>query len=354
VKTIQDLGRYDSPEAVRHRIQAEHGSDPAVSTVFLLGHFPVVHAGDADPDDHLPRPLPADAFYGDLDGDWGAPDANGVYLPASTSLPSAVELAVGRVDFADLPGTLALLSTTETALLRGYLDKDHSFRRAVTRPARRALMGDALGDFAPDNEAFSASGYRNFGGLVGIGPGSLVTADASPTAGPANRWITQVAANDYLWAYGCGAGNDAPYSGINGLGFDPPWGTLPYSDLLAANPQASFYLFFGSWLVNWASDDNFMRVALAAPGAGLAAAWSGRPYLYFHSMGLGAPIGEGMRLSQNNDGVFYQTPDTSYCRGLYLALLGDPTMRHGLRRTTIQPRRDRERRRCHPDLGRAE
>jgi len=271
--------------------------------------------------------MPADAFYGDLDGTWGSPDANGVYLPANTQLPSAVELAVGRVDFANMPDTLTLLATTEIALLRGYLDKDHSFRYSATRPTRRALMGDAFGDFAPSDEAFSASGYRNFGGLVGIGSGALVTADATYGASPADRWITKLAAGDYLWAYGCGAGNGSPNSGFNRLGTATPEVVLTYADLYSAVPRGSFYMFFGSWVVDWATSDNFMRATLGVAGSGLCAAWSGRPYLYFHSMGLGAPIGEGILLSQNNDGVFYHTPDTDYCHGFQIALMGDPTLR---------------------------
>ncbi len=79
--------------------------------------------------------------------------------------------------------------------------------------------------------------------------------------------------------------------------------------------------------------NNLLRAALAPSDYGLAAAWGGRPFLYFHAMGLGETIGYGMRISENESGTLYHTPVTirpsgnQYQQGVYLALLGDPTLR---------------------------
>src|SRR5262249_46389905 len=88
----------------------------------------------------------------------------------------------------------------------------------------------------------------------------------------------------------------------------------------------TFYLLFGSWLVDWSQPDNIMRAALAAPDYGLTAAWAGRPHLFFHHMALGETIGYGIRLSQNNT-TLYRNQVNLETRGIHLARMGDPTLR---------------------------
>jgi hypothetical protein len=326
VNTIADFDRNDDPDDIRSRIVTERGNDSSIRTVFILGHIPIAWAGNSNPDGHLARKMPADAFYGDLDGTWGTRDGNGVYLNTATSLPSGVELEVGRVDFALMPDTLTLLSTSEVELLRGYLNKDHAYRHSATRPNHRALMADGFGDHG--GEPFSPDGYRNFGGLVGITSGKLTQCDTDYAGNNANRWISKLAASDYLWAYGCGAGGDAPYSGFNGLGTSGNDGTLVYYDMYSQAPKGTFYMMFGSWNCNWAINDSILRAALIG-GDGLMSTWAGRPYIYFHAMGLGETAGQGILMSENNDGTFYQTPTTSpsFAHGFHMALMGDPTIR---------------------------
>src|SRR5690606_29559346 len=108
---------------------------------------------------------PADMFYGDMDGSWTDNSVNSVQTqntnPADaaritnkpgdgkfdqSSPPSAIELQIGRVDLANMPGrttwggpaTLA----SETELLRQYLNKDHAFRHRTMNVQRRAIIGD--------------------------------------------------------------------------------------------------------------------------------------------------------------------------------------------------------------------
>src|SRR5438105_2307741 len=91
-----DISSSDSPASVRNLIINDYYSDPPnVKAVFLFGHAPTLQSGNLNYDGHQARPMPADAFYGDVDGDWSA---NPDYLP------SDVELMVGRVDMFNMPG----------------------------------------------------------------------------------------------------------------------------------------------------------------------------------------------------------------------------------------------------------
>lgn len=313
----QDVSREAAPADVRRLIQAEYRSDPErTRAVFLLGHIPVVRSGNLNVDGHGARPMPADVFYGEIDGVWTDPNGDGIY--DQSTLPSSVELQVGRVDFADLPGNGSPVPyPSELELLRRYLDKDHAFRHAVIRPTPRALIGDAMGD--ANGQAYAAAGYRNFAALVG--PENIVTANSDADAPDSERWITRITADDYLWTWAGGAGSD---STIAGVGTHPPYADARASDLL--NAKGTFYMLLGSWLGDWSKPDNMMRTALAAPNYGLAVSWSGRPHHFYHHMGVGESIGYGIRLSQNNNGL-YQNQVQRQLRGVHIALLGDPTLR---------------------------
>jgi hypothetical protein len=53
---------------------------------------------------------------------------------------------------------------------------------------------------------------------------------------------------------------------------------------------------------------------------------AGRPHWFFHHMGLGEPIGFSTRLTMNND-TLYQNESNRFTRAVYIALMGDPTLR---------------------------
>ena len=317
----KDVGREDRPAAVRAQIKMEYDADrEQVKAVLLLGHIPVVRSGNLNVDGHEARPMPADVFYGEMDGDWTDRDGDGVY--DQSLLPSDVELQVGRVDFADLPGTYAATQPYpgEVELLRRYLDKDHAYRQATIRPAARAIVGNQIGDGS--GQAYAASGYRNFAPLVGVG--QVVTLNTDADQPEQDRWSTRLARDNYLWAFGCGAGSDLSVSNIGTHGASRDlWST----DFIDLKLKGTFYLFFGSWFADWSKSENVLRSALVAPDYGLAAAWSGRPHLFFHAMGAGETLGQGIRASQNNDGKLYQNQVQRQLRGIHIALLGDPTLR---------------------------
>lgn len=305
-----DVPRSLTPAAVRAMVVADAAAHPGrVRSVFVLGHVPVPYSGNLNPDGHPDHQgaWPADLFYGELNGAWtdssvnnaAASRAQNRNLPGDgkfdqTSLPSDVDLAVGRVDFFDLPAFAA----SELQLLEQYLDKDHGFRHAHWTAAPQMLVDDNFGWFS--GEAFAASGWRNAHAL--LGPGSVVSADYFTTLnapGPG-----------YLWSYGCGGGS---YQSAGGIGST--------ADFAQSQCRTVFTMLFGSYFGDWDSTNNFLRAALAQ-GWTLANVWAGRPHWSFHPMGLGETIGFCARYSQNDN-----TAGGYGARWVHVGLLGDPTLR---------------------------
>ena len=307
----RDVGRNDSPANVRNIIVSEYYADPGrVRAVFLFGHIPILRSGNLNVDGHQARPMPADSFYGEMDGGWNN----------HSHLPSDVELMVGRVDLWNMPGEYSSSPwPSEVELLRNYLRKDHAWRHKRYTAPQRAVLGNRFGDFG--GEAFAASGFRNFDPLVGAGR-TEIASELNEAQGW-ERWASKLAGGSYLWAYGCGAGS---YTSMSFMGTHGPYSEAWSYDLVDQDAKAVFFMMFGSWLGEWDTRDNIMRAALATPSMGLACAWSGRPHWYFHHMAMGEPIGLSARLSMNNNGL-YRNQVNGDARGVHIALMGDPTLR---------------------------
>ena len=255
------------PAACRALVIADYNANPAsVNAVFLFGHVPILRSGMVDYDGHGARPMPSDGYYGDMDGDWsGSP----------SSLPSDLELIVGRVDLANMPGVGATTPwPSRTELLRNYLNKDHAWRFKQFQVPRRALIGDRFGTF--EGETRATNRYRNFEPFVGPGNTELADTSYPSNASPAEqRWISLLSTRSYLWAYGNGGGQDTSISelGLHGE-FNDVWAT----DMRANDPHAVFFMLEGSHFGNWDHTDNVMRAVLAAPTMGSTACTiSGRP-----------------------------------------------------------------------------
>jgi hypothetical protein len=307
-----------TPLSVRSMITNDYYADPAnVNSVFLFGHVPILQSGpNLNYDGHLVRAMPADVFYGEMNNDWPTNLAS-----SPDFLPSDVKLMVGRVDLANMPGNNAPAPwPSETELLRNYLNKDHAWRHKLFTVPRQALMGNLRGD--EKGEATAASGYRNFEPLVG--PGNTIEANVEYVAPPNNRWVNMLGASGYLLAYGCGAGQPTACSGLgtNDGTFSDCWST----DIVGVDAQAVFVMLFGSWFGQWDYTDDLLRSVLATPSLGLTCCMAGRPHWFLHHMGLGETIGYSTRLSMNNS-TLYQNQSNGFTRAVYVALMGDPTLR---------------------------
>jgi hypothetical protein len=168
-------------------------------------------------------------------------------------------------------------------------------------------------------EAFAASGFRAFAPLVGPSNVRNLNLEHGDKMGV---WIPHLAQNDYLLAYGCGAGS---YRTIAGLGHTGYYFDGSTTELVSNDTRAVFYFLFGSWLGDWDHEDNMLRAPLAT-STGLVSVWSGRPHWFAHPLGLGATFGATARLTQNNNG-HYDTQINTSANRTHIALMGDPSLR---------------------------
>jgi hypothetical protein len=311
-----DVSSNDTPASVKSLIVNDYNTDPVnVNTVFLFGHVPILESGDLNYDGHEARPMPADSYYGDIDGDWSS---------SPGYLPSDVELMVGRVDLANMPGNGAIVPwPSETELLRNYLNKEHNWRYGLLSVQPQALVGDLRG-VESDGETTAATGYRNLADFVGASNTFLSNVSTTNNSPFNQRWISYLAAGSYLWAYGCGAGQPTACSGLgtNDGNFYEVYST----DIMGVDAKAVFVMLFGSWFGNWDGTDNLLRSVLATPTMGLTCCLAGRPHWFLHHMAMGETIGYSTRLSMNNS-TLYQNWTNPFARAIYVSLMGDPSLR---------------------------
>lgn len=305
-RTVPRAEEYDAQKVMQTKqiILDEYNEDNNINTVFLLGRVAVPYSGGftnsvaSPPDGHgegagnHTGAWPSDMFYGDINSTWtdqsvnvttSARDVN-KNIPGDgkfdhIEIPSDIELAVGRVDFYNLPA----FESTELELYRRYLDKNHAFRSGEMIVEKKALIDEDRFQLSNlgNREAFSSSGWRNFVPLVGYE--NVKSAE----------WTEEIFTNNYLWAYGCGAGNYTSASGVVN------------TNQLSSNTQNAVFTFlFGSYFGDWDSQNNLMRSALASEGNILTCGWAARPHWYVHTMGSGMPIGESLIRTQNNANGF--------------------------------------------------
>lgn len=293
------------------------------NAVYLLGHVPVPYSGvycqDAiyttppdghgptDPNSHCGAWI-ADVYYGTTTGTWTDEDSTTLAKrPENDNLigdgkfdnhriPGDVTIAIGRVDFYDMP----LFALSEVELTRQYLNKTHDFKIAQTEVIKKGIIED---NFAGVSEGFSSAAIRDFAAIAG--------ADGIERGDLFETTKTQ----DYLLSYTCGGGS---YISCAGVG---------YSDSFTVNNGAAFNHIFGSFFGDFDVQNNFMRASMATSKLGFTCVWSGRPKWVTHTMALGENYADATLRSQNNwldyDGNYYQN-------GAHMALLGDPSLRHDM------------------------
>jgi len=300
---------------------------PALAGVMFLGHVPVPYSGDFKssgyypPDGHTTISAPpshegawaTDLFYGDMDTAlWTDITVNNT-LGASadnnntigdgkydnTVIPSAVELAIGRVDLTDLPS----FAVSDTQLMERYLTKNHNYRAGKTVVRKRLLQDDNLGLLT--GEPFGGSSFQTINPLYGDSVDKL-------------DWNSTLPTNSYQFASGFGFGSYTTLSGVVTTG-----------NFASTTYNATFTTLFGSYFGDFNNQDNLLRAALASEGEILTCAWSGRPKWYFHQMGTGNPIGLSTLMTQNiYNGSSILYPDAHFGVGLvHASFHGDITLR---------------------------
>jgi SprB-like repeat protein/peptidase C25-like protein len=299
--------------SVKSQIVADYA--PEVKAVLLFGEIPVPYSGNTNWDGHPDHQgaWPADTWYGDVDGNWTDASVNNTSpaRPANDNVPgdgkfdqsftpSALEIAVGRVDFSNL--SEATFGTTHTELYRRYLNKNHNWRTKQYTVANKALVDDNFGYFG--GEAFGANGWRNGNPLVGVD--SVMAAD----------FFGDTDGEGFLLGYGCGGGS---YTSAGGVGNS--------TQFASDSVNIVFSMLFGSYFGDWDYSPNpFMPSALASKGGILSCSWAGRPHWFYHPLAAGQTLGYCALATQNacdNPGYFGSFGDC----GAHVTLLGDPTLR---------------------------
>lgn len=288
--------------------------DPSLNSVLLLGRVAVPYSGVTAPDGHQDHmgAWPCDLYYGDIDGIWTDSSANNNQArdPRNHNLigdgkfdqniiPSDIDLAIGRIDFYNLP----TFTESEEQLLRNYLNKNHKYRNGEIQVTDSAIVDDRFG--AGYSEAFAATGLMNFYTLLG---NRVNKTDYL-------RFAIKDSTRSFKWFYGCGPGS---YNAAH---------DIAYTDEFAVeNHYAIFAMIFGSYHGDWDSENNVLRAALASNPSILNVMWSGRPAWLLMPMLFGNPIGEALKLTQNYD--YEQYPNMSFwgTRRTHTALQGDPTL----------------------------
>ncbi|MGZ5283755.1 MAG: fibronectin type III domain-containing protein, partial [Bacteroidia bacterium] len=319
----RNVKKTDKVKDVKKIIMQDYNADPThVKALFLLGHIPVPYSGNYAIDHHIPDHMgawPADVYYGSMDDNaWTdyevdndvADRTENDNIPADGKfdndiIPSDLKLQIGRVDFYNLPA----FTTSETELMRRYLNKDHNWRTKAFTAKEKGLIEDNFGGM--NGEAFAAVGFYNFAAM--FGDSNVFVKD----------YLKSLASDTFLWSYGTGGGSYTSVSGVAST-----------NDFVTKKVNSVFTALFGSYSGDWDSKDNILRAALAGDNMVLGSVWAGRPHWNFHHMALGENIGYSTHLTQN-DYVNYFRIKTGYAAPLQNtgdrlttpALMGDPTIR---------------------------
>jgi hypothetical protein len=329
--------------------------------VLLFGHLPIPRSGLLSPDGHLYRPLPADSYYADLDGVWTdvghwplAPGVSvpnlagdGIFdqelVPPNAAGVAAVELAVGRVDFANMPVFAAATpSLGELDLLARYANKTRRYRRAELTLPERAIYGGYFASNAVSEaqnvlaQHLTRLGTRLGSAVVGTNASGAIKADFFDAGLPAVWGVLGGFAGGYdsihsrgeVWAY-------------HGVSLHRTSDLVPD----AAEPPIAFSLIHASWMPEWNAPDHLGRGLLSTKNYGYAWSFAGATQIewQYPSMALGRTIGEAWLKTQNDAWMWpwvpvqFQSPFGAGTRvylgvpshGGYVfgSLLGDPTLR---------------------------
>jgi hypothetical protein len=305
----------DSVTSVKAAILAQvTASSVPMKAVVLVGHVPVPYSGNLNPDAHPEHrgAWPCDGYYGDLQSDvWTdvnvdtrlntvqPANARNSNIPGDgkfdqSTFPGIVELAVGRIDFHDLP---SFTGKTHVQLLKGYFSKNHQYRNGLTSVIRRAVVDDNL---AMLREGPSGALRRAATGI--FGPTGVVDGD----------FLSHGVASMFGGGFGYGQ-----YNAVDGVGST--------ASIATNGVKSVFNVLFGSYFGDWDTSDNPLRATIAATGNSLAAIWSSRPVCHFHNMAVGKTIGDSVQAMMNQTSDSYLQVGYN-SRAVSTALMGDPTL----------------------------
>lgn len=294
-------------------IKAIAKQNPDMTSVLILGRIAVPYSGDYAPDGHgdLHKGAnPTDAFYADLDShnwtDSSVSDTKSDYPRQfnivndgkwdQSYIPGKVELAIGRVDLYDLP----FYEESEVNLIIDYLQKDIDYRTGKLTADNDAILYDGFADY---KAGYAADGWNNLSALYGRD--NIVE----------KRVREELVKNSYKMVYANAPG-----------WFDNLYDAIYAIDIAKTGYKAIHNILFGSFNLDWDSENNLLRSVIASKPMALTAVWGTRPFWTYYKLGLGETFGQVLVSTQNNK-LEYGYPSSSYNGGVHIALMGDPTLR---------------------------
>lgn len=302
--------RNDSVQRIRNWVNSQWDSDSQrIGSLMLLGRVPVPYSGNFNPDAHPDHQgaWPADVYYVTPYLTWTDNTVNTTSggrtenhnVPGDGKFdqdyiwPEMARIPMGRIDLYNMPAF-----GNDTALMKQYLDRNHTFRTGKIEAEERGLIDDNFGAFG--GEAFAANGWRVFAPMF-------------DSAVYERDYFSSMRDSSFLFSYGCGGGS---YTSAGGIG-----NSANFVNDSLLNP---FTMLFGSYFGDWDCANNFLRAPLASKGWTLTNAWAGRPLWMFQHAALNEPIGLASIQAQNA----YPTYEAGYS-GTYahIALMGDPSLR---------------------------
>lgn len=285
---------------------------PTQKSAILIGHVAVPYSGDFAFDRHRNHKgaWAADTYYGDLSGSWTDTIVNSQTAAFSENhnipgdgkfdqsyIPGFLDIAIGRIDFSNLP---VYSDLDEIELTRRYLIKNHAFRSGEINPRHKAVINDEFPSFKPIR-ARASNGWANFTALLG-----KENIETTPFAEVAND-------SSFLFCHLSGP------SGTENIG-----DITNAKDFASTDYMTTFVLLFGSYFGDWDKKNNIMRTIIASEGNPLISMWAGHPPIFMHPMGMGKNMGECFTHSINQC-EDYLTLYSS--RGIHVGIMGDPTLR---------------------------
>jgi hypothetical protein len=329
---------------IKSIIVTNYNADQAdTKSVFIVGHVAIPYSGSLGPDLHYcggydhQGAWPADTYYGDSDGLWTDTSVNYAncnwaannnfpgdgkfdqdYIPYNSNGIAQLEMAVGRIDFANLPEMTNTVSTTpdqvETNLMVQYFAKEHSFRMKSTALANRGIYASSFGACGPADQSMLQCGSLNTCYLFGL----VSTARAAGI-----EPFLQTNGQGYMFAVEGGDGSSDRIGNSISTDFTITNFVSPLPE-----PKLGFYVLDGSFFGDFNMTNDFLRGCLGAPNYGFASVWCGGSFVFvwdFQDCALGAPIGAAMLRTLNDTHQW----DNPILGGGHreISIMGDPTLR---------------------------
>ncbi len=309
---------------VKNAITAAYNNAPTNDKpkhLFLLGHIPVARSGQGafapDGHDENKGARGADCFYADIDGVFtdvatynpGNIDVKAINLPGDLKwdqdfIPSELEMAFGRVDFANIGGS----SQTELQLLQSYLNRLHNYRIVAS--------GYDMGNKTAFNFGYDNSNDGSYRSLIPLSGTTNVDQYSGIVIFP--LWVNQ----------------NGPYQ-VFMQNVEIPHPVAWDDNGMNATIFSSDQSYWGYWddaQNSWGA--GHIRNLLSKPTKCLGILYTTSAVNLFHQTGMGETMGWSIKriMDHNQTNNLYQKPEQDYDTWefwgrTHLQYHGDPTLR---------------------------